>query len=370
MAKKNAPFDPYQGNEEYVFISYAHKDSRTVFDAINRLHNERYRIWYDEGIEAGAEWPQVVADRLLNSSFVIIFISRSAIESHNCRREIHYAVSRKKSMLVVTLDDSVLPPELEMQLSVAPKITFEETTSTKEGIKSHLPDSLIGDGITGYGATGYAGRKKKNLWLYISIAAIGICVLLALYIIMGLNGLTEETGISKKTVESDRGSVSVTEFKDNMSMQILLGSIDSKYVHICGRCIVSDPGAIRFDHGRWYVQDEEIEKGDVDSLEYFSNKNIEQLSLINEKIRSLSGIEDLTSLTYLDLSDNPVSGLSGIEKLTDLETLYIVNIPADTDLSVLMQLKKLRRVYVSIDMKDAIAPLVDNGVEVVVTAVR
>ena len=370
MAKKNAPFDPYQGNEEYIFISYAHKDSGSVFDAIRLLHNDRYRIWYDEGIEAGAEWPQVVADRLLNSSFVIIFLSKSAIESHNCRREIHYAVSRKKSMFVVMLDDSVLPPELEMQLSVAPRITFGDPFSAKEDIRKQLPDSLIGDGITGYGATGYAGRKKKNLWLYVSIAAFAICVLLALYIILGWNGLTGDTGISKKTVESDQGTVSVTEFKDNMSMQILLGSIDSKYVHICGRCVVSDPGAIRLDHGRWYVQDEEMEKGNVDSLTYFSSRDIEQLSLINEKIRALSGIEEMASLTYLDLSDNPVSDLSGIEKLEDLETLYIVNIPADTDLNVLTELKKLRRVYVSIAMKDAIAPLVEHGIEVVVTAVR
>ena len=46
------PFEAYSGDEPYVFISYAHKDSEFVFDEISILNDAGYNIWYDEGIEA------------------------------------------------------------------------------------------------------------------------------------------------------------------------------------------------------------------------------------------------------------------------------------------------------------------------------
>ena len=367
MAKKNTPFEPYGGNEEYIFISYAHKDSDKVFEVIKLLHEEKYRIWYDEGIEVGAQWPQVVASHLKECSLVLIFISKNALSSQNCQREIHYAVSQKKEAIVINLDESVLPTDLEMQLSVSEKITYTDAVSCKETIKGYLSDSVIGDGATGYGSFVTGGKNKKNVWLYVSVAAIAVSLLLALYIFLSLNGAIGDKGVTKKIVEAEDTEVSVTRFKDNMSMQILLNSLDSRYVHICGNCIVSDPKAVKYENGEWSVAGESVQKGDVNSVSLIKKKDLEQLSLINEKIKSLSGIEEMGSLTYLDISDNPVTDLSGIEKLSGLETLYILNIPEDTDISVLAGLKSLKRVYVSVDMTDKIKQLVESGIDVTVT---
>ncbi len=50
------PFPAYSGNEPYVFVSYAHKDSNAVFPELKWLKDQGFNIWYDEGISPGTEW--------------------------------------------------------------------------------------------------------------------------------------------------------------------------------------------------------------------------------------------------------------------------------------------------------------------------
>ena len=108
--------DEKSGNNPYIFISYAHKDTSTVLPIIKSLGEAGFSVWYDEGIEAGTEWPEYVAEKLYHSTAVVAFISKSAIESQNCRREINYAISKRKDMLTVYLEDLELSPGMEMQL--------------------------------------------------------------------------------------------------------------------------------------------------------------------------------------------------------------------------------------------------------------
>ena len=44
----------YSGDEPYLFISYAHKDSERVLPVILSLQEKGFRVWYDEGIEVGS----------------------------------------------------------------------------------------------------------------------------------------------------------------------------------------------------------------------------------------------------------------------------------------------------------------------------
>ncbi|MBQ3490663.1 MAG: toll/interleukin-1 receptor domain-containing protein [Clostridia bacterium] len=107
----------YEGNEKYIFVSYAHKDSEAVISIIGNLHNAGFRLWYDLGIEAGTEWPAYIEEHLDKSEVVMVFISRNSIESINCRNEINYALLKKKEMLVVYLEDAELKYGLGLQLN-------------------------------------------------------------------------------------------------------------------------------------------------------------------------------------------------------------------------------------------------------------
>ena len=88
---------PYEGEREYLFISYSHRDTALVVPIMERLAAEGYRIWYDEGIDPGSEWPETIADHLGRASACIGFISNNYLASDNCRREMNYALKKQIS---------------------------------------------------------------------------------------------------------------------------------------------------------------------------------------------------------------------------------------------------------------------------------
>jgi len=51
------PCEAYIGEEPFLFVSYAHRDGAEVYDDIRYLSESGYRVWYDEGISPGSEWP-------------------------------------------------------------------------------------------------------------------------------------------------------------------------------------------------------------------------------------------------------------------------------------------------------------------------
>lgn len=94
----------YEGTEKYVFISYCHRDKDKVFPIIEELVEAGYRVWYDQGIHPGSEWPEIVAQHLNDSYIFMAFVSENYIQSQNCIREIHFAVAKQKELLSVILE--------------------------------------------------------------------------------------------------------------------------------------------------------------------------------------------------------------------------------------------------------------------------
>lgn len=107
----------YEGKEKFIFVSYAHKDSEQVLRMIEKMQDRGYRVWYDEGIAPGSEWPENIAQHLNESAVVIAFISANSLASSNCRREITFAFSKHKAFLGVVLEKVEMSLGMEMQLS-------------------------------------------------------------------------------------------------------------------------------------------------------------------------------------------------------------------------------------------------------------
>ena len=70
-------FTPYEGSKPYIFVSYAHADSKDVMRVITDMHDKGYRLWYDEGIEVGSEWPECIAEHLQGAHLMLAFISKA-----------------------------------------------------------------------------------------------------------------------------------------------------------------------------------------------------------------------------------------------------------------------------------------------------
>ena len=114
----------YEGKEPYIFVSYAHKDSPAVFHIVEQLSARGYRIWYDEGIEPGSEWPEYIANHLLGAEMVLSILSPNAVNSVNCRREINFALSKNKPVLTIHMEEMELPVGLELQLSSQQSVLY------------------------------------------------------------------------------------------------------------------------------------------------------------------------------------------------------------------------------------------------------
>ncbi len=110
------PFSAYSGAKPYIFVSYAHKDMKAVFAIIDKLNSSGYRFWYDEGLEPGEEWPEIVGKRIIKCGQFLVFMSPSSVKSRNVRNEINLAFSENKNILVIYLDSTRLSGGLKLQL--------------------------------------------------------------------------------------------------------------------------------------------------------------------------------------------------------------------------------------------------------------
>ncbi len=113
---------PYNGNEKYIFASYCHRDRTKVYPVLAHLQEKGCHVWYDSGINPGEDWPEVIAEKLLKSTVFIAFISQNSLMSHNCRKEINFAISKQKNILIVFLEEVALTPVMELQLSTVQAI--------------------------------------------------------------------------------------------------------------------------------------------------------------------------------------------------------------------------------------------------------
>ena len=109
-------FEPYEGDEAYIFISYSHKDAQKVFPILNKLNAYGFRIWYDDGLEWGKEWPQDIADHIDVCDVFVIFLSQNSMESLCCREEFRRACEKNKSIFPIYLEKVNLNYEIQEKI--------------------------------------------------------------------------------------------------------------------------------------------------------------------------------------------------------------------------------------------------------------
>ena len=351
MSEAKKQYRVYNGGEPYGFISYAHKDAARVLPVIAALSRDRFRLWYDAGIEAGDNWPEVVADHLRRAGTVVFFLSHRFLHSQNCVREVHYAVDRRKPMIAVYLEPLELPSDLAMQFSTATVIQGAE--AAPEAIAAEA-EGLLGPGFLGDGVTGYETvrihKPQKNPWRTLSLVFLSLFVLTALLVAGYLGGLLPSLGARTVTVDQAPGAVeaeavTVTTFQDAFSRDILL-RYQGTSLYLCGNTLVSDPAAIRRQGGVWTVAHEPVSPGNPDVLTLVAEKSdLMGLALVDQGIESFEGLTGLQHLVYLDISGNPVRDLSFLAAFPALRTVKLVAVDV-ADYAVLASLPALEAVYV------------------------
>ena len=108
---------PYRGEEPYIFISYAHRDKAEVYPILERMQADGYRVWFDEGIDPGTEWDEVIAAHVESCGYFLAFISENYLASENCKDELNYARDLNKKRLLVYLEEVKLPGGMAMRMN-------------------------------------------------------------------------------------------------------------------------------------------------------------------------------------------------------------------------------------------------------------
>lgn len=101
---------------KHYFVSYSHKDAETVKPIINSLKRRGVNIWYDAGIDPGAEWQDVLGKKIMASAGVIPFLSKNFIESRQCKKELDFADTLGTPLYPIYIEDCKLTPGLNLQL--------------------------------------------------------------------------------------------------------------------------------------------------------------------------------------------------------------------------------------------------------------
>ena len=95
---KKVPVPEIENDQNYIFISYSHKDYKSVYYDLAHLYDKGVRFWYDKGLPAGEDWEREVKEHIQNPycSGVIFYISTNTFLSDSIFKEIEFTTERKK----------------------------------------------------------------------------------------------------------------------------------------------------------------------------------------------------------------------------------------------------------------------------------
>ena len=233
----------YEGNEKYIFISYAHRDSDVVLNIAKAITEAGYRIWYDDGIAAGSEWPETIAQHLDRAAAFLVFISPNSVISDNCRNEINFAIARKKPFLSVFLEDTDVPLGIELQIASKQGVIRSKCRSQDEFISKIIDSDIIaeckrpegmienadlqaaGDGPEDAGSNGEAAitsQSRADLGRnaganYKKVVAVCVAAVLLIVAVLLMNNLKSDDSVASEDLNksANKASESVTDSADS-----------------------------------------------------------------------------------------------------------------------------------------------------------
>ena len=328
---------PYEGKEPYIFLSYAHADAPAVMAIAARLQAAGCRIWYDGGIEVGSEWPEYIAAHLSGAAVMLAFLSNAYVRSDNCRRELHFAQTRKIKTVNIFLEETALTPGMEMQIGplfALMKYTMGEDVFFEKLLAAPQLAPLLGRAAEPFRAQAAPVQKKKR-WTGKRIALLCLSLLLLIACaVLGIVGWS--TGYAQRIyIKKHQPEIPILSGDTAISFKsAVLEAIARDYAGIeSGPLTVGDLAGLT-----------ELTLSDADDLAelvYFPDlKRLTLTGLADDDLRELPvcGVEELF------LRSCRVTELTGVGSLPLLRELDCEGCPIRSlgDLSHCLQLRRLR----------------------------
>ncbi len=302
----------YEGNEPFVFISYSHRDNGKVLPVILSLYDLKYRVWYDEGIAPGSEWPQNIARHLQKASAFIAFVSQNYLDSPNCENEARLAAGQKMRILQISLDGVSRHPMMEHAETLYFDDGDDDLVSRLTG-SGGLGLEFIGDGISGYQ---YSIEKKRsfNVWNLL----LGLAVVLTLVFATTLYGLY-------------RGWFDSLLPARQPAIETVSPTPPPQETLSIGENIIGSVLPVKFSS-------EEEKRAVYQKLGWDQPYEMTYKDLVG-----------MVKLTRLEISNEPITDIAFAAYLPNLEEILLTDSPV-RDLSPLIECPKLKTVRVTVDM--------------------
>ena len=367
-------FKPYEGKRPYLFISYSHSQSPEVVDTIRLLHEDRWRLWYDEGIPAGGDWPKNIEQHLRQSAAVLFFLSKSALASQNCFSEIKTALALGRSVLVMPLEQA--EPDADWRALLDRATLLAPCPDAKSRAAAVLESGVV---TRAFRRKPLEGFRWDRLGLAAS-AAVFLATLAALFALftgrIALPGAqqdgaptpspaaapapTEEPDVDMSPWES----FFPVSFPDAMQERavrtalekpgddVLLSDLPQiRTLYFCGNMTLGELSAVGFNEkGEPTVNGSRVIEGSVADLSLIGRMPLlEELALIRQPVEDLSALAALTRLRVLSLAACETDALSTLAGQSSIETLHLEH-SAVRDLGALGEMDALKTVTVSADM--------------------
>lgn len=310
-------FKAYEGKEKYIFVSYAHKDADRVYPILDILAEKGYRVWYDDGIIPGSEWPEFIAKHLSDCDIVMFFVSPDAAASENCRREINFALSRQKKLISVFLEETQLTPGMELQISTTQSLYkhryenedqfFERLFSTPmlENCRQTISDAADESDAEFTEADGEAEEEKAD-----------------------------EVLPAEQVPEKKKGAGGVFH---TLSLKVII-IIAAALILVCGVVLLlsdsDDDGFYESEYDEYEFTAENVDITPEMTEKYGKVTELQKISLKNCTFTDGAGLDNLNgidSVVYLYMDNcKGINDFSFISKAKSLEVLCIKNMDGFT----------------------------------------
>ena len=109
-------FDVYDGDDKYVFITYAHKDAKSVFSDLEQFNDLGINIFYDDGLPVGSAWFESIETKISKSKMFVPFLSPNTVNSRVSRDEIFLAYLFNLPILPIYLKETKLEKGLNLAI--------------------------------------------------------------------------------------------------------------------------------------------------------------------------------------------------------------------------------------------------------------
>lgn len=133
-------------HQNYIFISYSHKDYKKVYHDLASMYDAGVRFWYDEELTAGHDWDDEVFKKINNPhcSGVIFYLSENFFGSESIYKEILTTLGKNaklstadsaKNYFCVNLSDNS-PSSLIENTTVESKECEQFFENTEDNLKT------------------------------------------------------------------------------------------------------------------------------------------------------------------------------------------------------------------------------------------